>query len=305
MTMILYGKPIAEKIKEELKHEVSLLLKEQKKYVAILFFGENSSSSTYVHHKQKYAKEIWIPTFVFWQNIEQDNSQFPNLSSRITKDYQSLNQIFELISFLNTDEKCIGIMIQLPLPVQFADHKLALLQAISEKKDIDGLGGWLMGKSFCDMIPFSPATPKAVFTLLDAYHLGQLKGKRVAIIGQSIIVGKPLALEAIKRGWIVQCFDISSTAEELEKGCQNAEYLFCGTGVIDLINDKHINKEKNQILIDIWYGHKEGKPAGDIDFEAVKDKVLHITPVPWWVGPLTIASLFSNVISLAKQFDTI
>ena len=55
-------------------------------------------------------------------------------------------------------------------------------------------------------------------------------------------------------------------------------------------------------MIDIWYWHKEGKPAGDIDFESVKDKVKHITPVPWGVGPLTIASLFDNVIILAKQF---
>ena len=215
----------------------------------------------------------------------------------------NMNSVFEIaVNILNEDEKCIGIMIQLPLPDSFSEYKLNLLQSIREDKDIDWLGWSLIGKGFCDMIDFSPATPKAVFTLLDSYQLGDLKGKRVAIIGQSIIVGKPLALEAIKRWAIIQCFDISSTPEELQEGCKNAEYLFCGTWVIDLINEKHINNNGNQILIDIWYWHKEGKPAGDIDFESVKDKVKHITPVPWGVGPLTIASLFDNVIILAKQF---
>ena len=300
--MLLYGKPIAEKIKDKLKSQIPLLFGKMEKYVAILFFWENSSSSTYIHYKQKYAEEIWIQTFVFWQEKEQDISHFPELKNRTQKKYSEVNQIFELTSFLNEDEKCIGIMIQLPLPDSFSEYKLNLLQSIREDKDIDWLGGSLIGKGFCDMIDFSPATPKAVFTLLDSYKLGDLKGKRVAIIGQSIIVGKPLALEAIKRWAIVQCFDISSTPEELEEGCKNAEYLFCGTWVIDLINEKHINNNGNQILIDIWYWHKEGKPAGDIDFESVKDKIKHITPVPWGVGPLTIASLFDNVIILAKQF---
>ena len=300
--MLLYGKPIAEKIKDELKIQVSTFFGENQKYVAILFFGDNKSSATYVHHKQKYAKEIWISTFIFWQGTEQDTTYFPILKTWTQKKYTEVNQIFELINFLNQDRQCIGIMIQLPLPEIFTQHKLELLQAINESKDIDGLWGSLIWKSFCDMIEFCPATPKAVFTLLDAYNLGNLRGKKVAIVWQSIIVGKHLALESIKRWAIVQCFDLTFNPEEIKKGCQDAEYLFCATGVIDLINDEYLNKEGNQILIDIWYGHKQGKAAGDIDFEKVKDKIKHITPVPGWIGPLTIASLFSNVIVLAKQF---
>ena len=68
--MLLYGKPIAEKIKDELKIQVSTFFGEKKKYVAILFFGDNKSSATYVHHKQKYAKEIWISTFIFWHGLK-------------------------------------------------------------------------------------------------------------------------------------------------------------------------------------------------------------------------------------------
>ena len=168
--MLLYGKPIAEKIKDKLKAQIPLLFGKREKYVAILFFWENSSSSTYVHYKQKYAEEIWIQTFIFWQEKEQDISHFPELKNRTQKKYSEVNQIFELISFLNEDKKCIGIMIQLPLPDSFSEYKLSLLQSIREDKDIDWLGGSLIGKGFCDMIDFSPATPKAVFTLLDFYQ---------------------------------------------------------------------------------------------------------------------------------------
>lgn len=302
--MLLYGKLLAEEIKNRLKNQISDLFGDQKKYVAILFFGDNSSSSTYVKHKQKYASEIWLSTVVFWQQQDQDTSPFSSLIHWINKAYNTYEEVLELIAFLNEDKDCIGIMIQLPLPEPLASHKLQLLQAIDEKKDIDGLWGSLVGKSFFEMIDFIPATPRAVLALLDAYQLGDLKGKKVAIIWQSTIVGKPLALECIKRGAIVQCFDIKNTPKELEIGCRSAEYVFSWTGVIHLINDKHINEEKNQILVDIGYGHTNGKPVGDIDFESVKDKVKYITPVPGGVWPLTIASLFSNLVDLVQQFHT-
>lgn len=302
--MLLYGKTLADEMKKNLKNQISELFSNQKKYVAILFFGNNKSSSTYVNHKKKYASDIWISTIIFWQYQEQDFDEFSHLFPRINRKYDNLESILELIWFLNQDGNCVGIMIQLPLPENLSPYKLKLLQAISKKKDIDGLWGSLIGKSFFEMIDFTPATPKAVLTLLDAYQLGNMKGKRVAIIWQSTIVGKPLALECIKRGAIVQCFDIKNTPEEIEQWCQSAEYILSGTGSIHLINEKHINKSWNQILVDIGYGHIDGKPVGDIDFEKVKDKVWHITPVPWGIWPLTIASLFSNIICLVKQFHT-
>lgn len=300
--MLLYGTEIAQQIKTKLQNQVFELFGERKKYIAIIFLWNNQSSATYVKHKQKYWKEIWIDTIVFWQGEWDHSSFFPQTQFRTNKHYQTSKEILDLISFLNQDSDCIGIMIQLPLPEPFAPDKLKLLQAICESKDIDGLGWSLVGKNFFDMIKFTPATPKAVFTLLDRYNLGNLKGKTIAIIWQSTIVGKPLALECIKRWAIVQCFDINNTPEEIQKGCQNAEYIFSWTGQIHLINKNHTNKEKNQIFIDIWYWHLNKKPVGDIDFEDIKDNVLHITPVPWGIGPLTIASLFENIIALHQQF---
>lgn len=174
----------------------------------------------------------------------------------------------------------MGIIIQLPLPAELQEYKNELLAAISPYKDIDGLSGIMLGKSFFEMVDFTPATPKAVMTLLDYYDLGNVRGKQVAVIGQSTIVGKPLALELLKRGAFVGTFDIRNTPEDIRAFCQKSDYIFSGTGAVHLVNADFLSSKKEQILIDIGYGHKDGKPVGDIDFEVVKDQVLHITPVP-------------------------
>lgn len=299
--MLLYGKPLAETIKITLTQKVNHYFPDKRHYVAILFFWDNNSSATYVKHKQAYAKEIWLETIVFWQKWYK-NWPFPHLLRFQEQTYDRADKILKLISHLNQDEYCIGIMIQLPLPPYLAKVKYKLLQAIEETKDIDGLGGSLVGKSFFEMLDFTPATPKAVLWLLDYYNLGNLKGKNVAIIGQSTIVWKPLALECLKRGAIVQCFDIKNTTQEIQNWCQRADLIFSGTGAIHLINEHHLRANKDQIVIDIGYGHLNGKPVGDVDFVAIQNKVAHITPVPGGIGPLTIAALFSNTISLREHY---
>lgn len=109
----------------------------------------------------------------------------------------------------------------------------------------------MLGKSFFELLDFTPATPKAVMTLLDYYDLGNVRGKQVAVIGQSTIVGKPLALELLKRGAFVGTFDIRNTQEEIRAFCQKSDYIFSGTGQIELIDESYLNDSKQQILIDI------------------------------------------------------
>ncbi len=299
--MLLYGKPLAEKIEAELKEKVRSTFWKSKKFVAILFFWDNSSSAVYVKHKQNFGARIGLLTLVFGQEQEEENSDFPHLNHFLQQTKREKNQILDLISKLNIDDDCVGIVIQLPLPPELHSHKNELLSAIIPHKDIDGLGGTMLGKSFFEMLSFTPATPKAVMSLLDYYDLGEVRGKQVAVIGQSTIVGKPLALELLKRGAFVGTFDIRNTPEEIKAFCQTSDYIFSGTGQIHLVNAEFLSKEKPQILIDIGYGHKEGKPVGDIDFDSVKEKALHLTPVPWGIGPLTIASLFSNIFVLWEQ----
>lgn len=287
--MFLYWKPVAEEIKLKLKEKVKKYFPEWDKFLAILFFWENYSSKVYVNSKQKYWESIGLRTELYWQDWQQRWRQ----------------EILELINKLNEDNNCVGMIIQLPLPEELKPYQQELLSAISWKKDVDGLWGTLVWKSFFEYLSFVPATPKAVMTLLDYYQLWEVKNKKVAVIGQSTIVWKPLALELIKRGAQIACFDIRNTPEEIKLYTQTADYIFSATWQIQMIDETYLWDKKNQILVDIWYGHKDGKAVWDVNMDRVIDKVLHITPVPWGVGPLTIASLFSNVFDLREQTNTI
>ena len=285
--MLLYWKPVADKIMDEQKKMVLEFFPNWDKFLAILFFWENSSSKVYVKHKQKYWENIWMDTRVFWQDDWKIRDK---------------NEVIKLIGELNNNENCIWIIVQLPLPENLIQYKNEILSAIEPNKDVDGLGWTLVWKSFFNMLSFTPATPKAVMYLLDYYNLWDLKWKKVAIIWQSTIVWKPLALECIKRGAQIACFDINNTPWEIKAYTKQADYIFSATWQIQLIDETYIWDKKNQIIVDVWYGHKDWKAVWDVNIEKIEDKVLHITPVPWGVGPLTIASLFSNIFDLRYEF---
>lgn len=285
--MLLHGRVIADKIKEDLKKKVIKYFPNNDKYLAILFFWDNTSSKIYVKHKQKYWSDIWLKTIIYWQD-----------------DWKKWNkeEIIGLINNLNNDESCVWIIVQLPLPDDLKHLKNEIVSAIDSAKDVDGLWGTMVWKSFFDMVSFCPATPKAVMTLLDYYNLWEIRNKKVAIIWQSTIVWKPLAIECLKRWAQIACFDINNTVEEIKDYCKTADYIFSATWYIYLVDETFVSDKKNQIIVDIGYGHKDGKPVGDVDIKKIEDKVLHVTPVPWGVGPLTIASLFSNIFDLWEQF---
>jgi 5,10-methylene-tetrahydrofolate dehydrogenase/methenyl tetrahydrofolate cyclohydrolase len=114
--------------------------------VAILFLGEDYSSATYVKHKKSYGASLGLPVIVFGQNqhAEYDRNQvgrFDDVSIYINQTYDSIGKVMELIRYLNHDDECVGILVQLPLPEQFASYKTEILSAITPTKDIDGLGG--------------------------------------------------------------------------------------------------------------------------------------------------------------------
>lgn len=285
--MLLYWKPVAEKIKKELQEKNKKFFSEGLQFLAILFFWDNTSSAVYVKSKKKYGDEIWLKTIVYGQEEWKIRDK---------------ERVLGLIDELNKNPNCVWIMIQLPLPDNLKEYKTLLLQAITPEKDVDGLWGTLVGKSFFNFLNFIPATPKAVLTLLDYYDLWEVKNKKVAILWQSTIVWKPLALELLKRGAQTACFDINNTPWEIKTYCQSADYIFSATGHIHLIDESYLSWKNNQIIIDIGYWHKDWMAVGDVNRENIEDKVLHLSPVPWGVGPLTIASLFSNIFDLWEQF---
>ncbi len=297
---------MAIELQNELKEKTLKTFGDKKAYVAIIFLWEDYSSATYVKHKKKYGDSIGLPVIVFGQNQnpEYDRNQatsFDDVGIYVNQTYDNIFKIMELIKFLNYDENCVWIIVQLPLPEKFKKYKTQILAAISPDKDIDGLGGVLTGLTSIGLIDFTPATPKAVLTLLDHYDLWDMNWKKISIIGQSNIVWKPLILECIKRWATVSSFNQDNSLEEIKTMTKNSDYIISCTGHVHLVDESFVRDDKSQIVIDVWYGHKDGKPVWDVVIENIVDNVASYTPVPGWIGPLTVACLFDNVFSLIEQ----
>ena len=301
--MILSWKNISLELQNQLSAQVKTVFAGRKPYVAILFLWEDYSSATYVKHKKSYGASLGLPVIVFGQNhtADYDRNQvgrFDDVSIYINQTYDSIGKIMELIRYLNHDDECVGILVQLPLPQQFSSYKTEILSAITPTKDIDGLGGVVTWLSSIDLIDFTPATPRAVLMLLDHYQLGDMSGKMVSIIGQSNVVGKPLIFECIKRWATVASFNQDNSLEEIQSVCKQSDYIISCTGKVHLVNEQFVRDDQTQIIVDVGYGHIDGKPVGDVQIDAIAEKVAAYTPVPGGVGPLTVACIFSNVLDL-------
>ena len=213
--------------------------------------------------------------------------------------------MISLIKTLNKDDRCVGIICQLPLTDELKPYQKDICNAISPLKDIDWLWDKLQNRAFEWKIKFLPATAQAVISLLDAYDLWNFKWKTVSVIWQSDIVWHPISRYLELENANVFSFDIKNTIEEISDKTRQSDLIISCTWALHLIDDKFINTEKNQTIIDVGYWFLDGKATGDVDFEKIDGKVYAISPVPWWVWPITVACLFENIFSIQEQKEII
>ena len=278
---------------------------DEKKFVAVLFFGKSNPSQVYVNLKKKYAQEIWFDCLIFWQWEKESDEKYPDLADFQKKEYPNENEVIKLVEFLNDDERCIGIICQLPLTEELKLYQKEICNTISPLKDMDWLWDKLQERAFEWYIEFLPATPQAVISLWNAYDLWGFEWKVISVIWQSDIVWRPISRYLELKWAEVHTFDIKNTTEEIINQTKESDAIISCTWALHLIDDRFLNKDRNQILIDVWYWFLDGKSTGDIDFEKVKDKVYAISPVPGWVGPMTVASLFGNIFTIWWQKNKI
>jgi methylenetetrahydrofolate dehydrogenase (NADP+)/methenyltetrahydrofolate cyclohydrolase len=170
---------------------------------------------------------------------------------------------------------------------------------------MDWLGDKLQEWAFEWKIEFLPATAQAVISLWNAYDLWSFERNVISVIWQSDIVWRPISRYLELKWADVHTFDIRNTPEEIMTQTKKSDVIISCTWALHLIDDRFVNKDKNQILIDVGYGFLNWKSTGDVDFEKVKDKVYAISPVPGWVGPMTVASLFENIFTIWSQKEKI
>jgi len=277
--VIIDGNAIASALRAEWKVRAESL-KEQgiQPGLAVVIVGDNQASSIYVRNKARACRETGIYSEVH---------EFPESASE--------NEVLHHIHGLNENPKIHGILVQLPLPLHFEDKKL--IASIAVGKDVDCFHFNNIGALVTGNAVFLPCTPYGVMKMLEKSGI-QVEGQHAVVVGRSNIVGKPMALMLLEKGATVTI--CTSKTRDLAEHTGRADILVVATGKPRMITADMV--KPNATVIDVGINRMpNGKLAGDVDFDSVKEKAGYITPVPGGVGPMTIAMLLRNTIEAASR----
>ena len=285
MMKIIDGKKISNQIKEEIKIEVDQIIKKggRAPHLAAVLVGNDGASLTYVGSKVRSCEQVGF------------NSTLVKLNENISQD-----TLLKKIQELNNNDEIDGFIVQLPLPKHINEEKI--LMAVSPNKDVDGFHPTNFGKMALNMETFISATPYGIIELIRRYKIDTI-GKNTVVIGRSNIVGRPISILMSRKGnpGDSTVTLIHSRTKNLESFTKNADIIISALGVPNFINSSMVKHGVVIIDVGITRVKDESSPKGyvikgDVDFESVKEKASHITPVPGGVGPMTIAMLLKNTL---------
>ena len=273
MTRILRGKDVALQIDEETKKEISKLDKEPT--LAIFKIGNKDSDSAYERGIDNKALKLGIKVIKYVYDEKIDKNVFYNE-----------------IKKANKDKNIHGIIVFRPLPKDFDEEYVKNL--IDIHKDIDASNDLSLANTFINKNDgFVPCTAKAVESLLDFYNI-EISGKRVVVLGRSLVIGKPVAMLMLnKNATVTICH---SKSENIKEICKEADILICAIGKMEMIDKSYVRSGQTIIDVGIHYNEEKGKLCGDCLFEDIENIVDNITPVPGGVGSITSSILLSNVV---------
>jgi methylenetetrahydrofolate dehydrogenase (NADP+)/methenyltetrahydrofolate cyclohydrolase len=274
---LLDGKTTSQKLLASLKQELGY--DNSHPNLDIILVGDDQASLKYCQLKQQVAESIGIGGTLH---------QFPSSVS--------IDDLISTIDDLNSNPDVTGFFIQLPLPPHFNTN--LILNSIDPKKDVDGLTAANLGRLFQnDQTAIVSATPLGIIKLLAEYNI-DLDGKNAVIIGRSPYIGLPLvALLEHRHATVTLCHSHTNNLAEI---CSRADILISAISRSKFITPKFI--KNGSVVVDIGSNYdQKGKLTGDVDFDNVKTKVSFITPVPGGVGPMTIASLLFNLVTIWRN----
>ena len=280
MAVIMDGKELSKKIREQVKEEVERLNnKNIFPKLAVIMVGEDPASKVYVRNKSKACLDTGIEYEEFLLN---ENT--------------SMEELLKVIRKLNERKDIHGILLQSPIPKPLDIY--AAFEAIDFRKDVDGFHPINIGRLTLNKQTFISCTPHGVMKLLEEYNI-DLKGANVVILGRSNIVGKPLAQCLLNEDATVTiCHSKTKNIKEITK---NADIVISAIGKPKFVSSDMI--KENAVVIDVGINRLSDGIVGDVDFENVKNKASYITPVPGGVGPMTIVMLLHNVVIAAKYLE--
>lgn len=271
---IIDGKAIALELRGNLKEKISQLVTEGNRppTLAVILIGDDPASHVYVGHKEKACASIGI------------RSVSHRLGEQTTQ-----AELEALLKKLAKDDGIDGMLLQLPLPSHLKSAQA--LDCIPVEKDVDGLSPENQGRLLCRRPGLFSCTPLGCMDLIRKTGL-ELRGATAAVIGRSLLVGAPLATMIGQRGATVT--GIHSKTQDPKKFTRDADLLVAAAGVHHLVDASWV--KPGAVVIDVGMHRIDGKLAGDVDFDSVKEVASYITPVPGGVGPMTIAKLLENCV---------
>lgn len=272
---IIDGRKIRDNILENIKKEVELL-----PFVPVfcdVLVGEDKVSEQYVRMKDKTATSV---------GIKFHNAHFP---ATITTE-----ELIEEIKVLNNIPNMCGLIVQLPLPENIDTKKV--LDAIDPDLDVDCLGSLASEKFYQNISHLAPPTANACVYILKSLNIS-LENKKIVVLGNGELVGRPVT--ALLKSLNFEVDTITRNTENKEIILKNADIIISGMG-----NGKYINSlmiKENAIIVDAGTSESGSGIVGDVDVESIKDIEGFVSPVPGGVGPVTIAMLLQNVLTVAKN----
>jgi methylenetetrahydrofolate dehydrogenase (NADP+)/methenyltetrahydrofolate cyclohydrolase len=248
--------------------------------LAVVLVGENAASQIYVRNKRRTTDSVGMRSFA------------RDLPAGVPQ-----QDLLAMIDELNADPAVNGILVQLPLPRQIDGERVT--EAIDPRKDVDGFHPYNVGRLVLKRPLLRPCTPYGCMMLL-AETGEDLVGKHAVVIGQSNIVGRPMALELLMaRCTVTICH---SATRDLPSLVRLADIVVAGVGKPKFVSGDWV--KPGAIVIDVGINRDaEGKLVGDVDFATASERASWITPVPGGVGPMTIATLLANTLRAAELQD--
>lgn len=273
----LRGKKVSDGIKEYVSKELETLSFVPK--LAIVRVGENPDDMSYERGATKKLKSFGldVASYVFPQDISDEDFK---------KAFKDINE----------DDEVTGILLLRPLPRTINEKDIENM--IDPKKDLDGISPINIAKVFAgDTTGFSPCTAEAVIEVLKAYDI-ELTGKRVTVVGRSMVVGKPVSMLLLKENATVTMTHTRTV--NLKKTCSDAEIVIAAAGRAKMLNSDYCGQDA--VMVDVGINVDDnGKLCGDVDYSTLDGKASAATPVPGGVGTVTTAVLAKHLIQAAKM----
>lgn len=276
---LIDGNALSQKVRADVAGRIAALkARGVEPTLTIILVGDDPASQVYVKHKLNDSGQTGLTAHL---------DRHPATMSEAA--------LLERIAALNADPSVHGILVQLPLPGHMDSHKV--IEAISPAKDVDGFHVASAGALMVGQPGFVPCTPHGCMKMLESIGF-ELRGKHAVVIGRSNIVGKPMAMMLLARSATVTI--CHSATRDLAALTRQADVIVAAVGKRNLVTADMV--KPGAIVIDVGMNRKEdGKLAGDVDFEGVRQVAGWITPVPGGVGPMTRAMLLANTLEAAER----